>query len=67
VVVFVGLEGWRVSRDRKAQPGWQAGGIGSCPAYVMPSTSGINGRTTPAQLADHLRAALAGPDPTPTR
>jgi len=36
--------------------------IGGRPAYVMPSTSGLNARTSLDELADHLTAAwdLAG-------
>jgi TDG/mug DNA glycosylase family protein len=56
-VCFVGLAGWRAAVDRKAVAGVQPDGLGSTPVYVMPSTSGLNARTTPAELADHLRAA----------
>lgn len=59
-VCFVGLQGWRAAVDRHAVAGWQEGGFGGAPAYVMPSTSGLNARTTPAELAGHLRAALDG-------
>jgi TDG/mug DNA glycosylase family protein len=58
-VCFVGLAGWRVAVDRKAQPGAQPSGLGGRPVYVMPSTSGLNARTPPTELADHLRAAAA--------
>ena len=61
-VCFVGLDGWRAAVDRRAVPGWQPAGFGGVPAYVMPSSSGRNARTSPAQLAGHLRAAL-GPGP----
>jgi TDG/mug DNA glycosylase family protein len=62
-VVFVGLAGWRAAVDRRAAPGPQPSPFGGVPAYVMPSTSGRNARTSPAELAEHLRraAALAGP------
>jgi TDG/mug DNA glycosylase family protein len=60
-VIFVGLEGWRAAVDRRAAPGWQPEGLGDVPAYVMPSTSGLNARVTAAELTAHLRAALAGP------
>jgi TDG/mug DNA glycosylase family protein len=62
VVVFVGLTGWRAAVDRRAVPGPQASPFGGAPAYVMPSTSGRNARTSPAELAEHLRRArsLAG-------
>ena len=58
-VCFVGLAGWRAAVDRRAIAGPQPDGIGGRPAYVMPSTSGLNARTPPSELADHLRAALA--------
>ena len=59
VIVFVGLAGWRAAIDRRAVPGPQPALFGGAPAYVMPSTSGRNARTTPAELADHFRRALA--------
>lgn len=59
VVLFVGLAGWRAAIDRRAQPGPQPSPFGGMPAYVMPSTSGRNARTTPAELAAHMRRALA--------
>ena len=58
-VCFVGLAGWRAAVDRKAVAGVQPEPLGDTPVYVMPSTSGLNARTTPAELADHLRAAAA--------
>lgn len=57
VVCFVGLAGWRAAVDRRATPGPQPRRIGGRPAYVMPSTSGLNARTSLAELTDHLRAA----------
>ncbi|HEY2813571.1 MAG TPA: methyltransferase domain-containing protein [Acidimicrobiales bacterium] len=56
-VVFVGLAGWRVAVDRDATAGLQPRAIGGRPAYVMPSTSGLNARVPLGELADHLRAA----------
>ncbi|MGH8990130.1 MAG: methyltransferase domain-containing protein [Acidimicrobiia bacterium] len=56
-VVFVGLAGWRGAVDRRARPGVQPAGFAGVPAYVMPSTSGLNARTPPADLVDHFRAA----------
>ncbi|MET0627168.1 MAG: uracil-DNA glycosylase family protein [Acidimicrobiia bacterium] len=56
-VCFVGLAGYRAAVDRSAVPGVQPERFGDVPSYVMPSTSGLNARTTPAELADHLRAA----------
>ncbi len=58
-VCFTGLSGWRDVVNPKAVAGAQPEGIGGRPAYVMPSTSGLNARTPPAELADHLRAAWA--------
>jgi len=57
-VCFVGLAGWRAAVDRSAQPGVQPEPFGGAPAYVMPSTSGLNARTPRAELAAHLGAAL---------
>ncbi len=59
-VCFVGLAGWRAAVDRRAVAGVQPDAIGGRPAYVMPSTSGLNARTPPSELADHLRAAALG-------
>jgi len=58
-VCFVGLSGWRAAVDPRAAPGWQPDGIAGRPAYVMPSTSGLNARTPLDELVDHLRAAAA--------
>ncbi len=58
-VVFVGLAGWRAAVDRRAVAGVQPALIGGRPAYVMPSTSGLNARVPMADLADHLRAAAS--------
>lgn len=57
-VCFVGLAGWRAAVDRRARPGVQPEPFGGRPAYVMPSTSGLNARTPTAALAAHLVAAL---------
>ncbi len=61
-VCFVGLAGWRAGVDPKAIAGLQPDGIGGRPAYVMPSTSGLNARTSLEELTEHLRVAweLAG-------
>jgi TDG/mug DNA glycosylase family protein len=56
-VAFVGLAGWRAAVDRQARPGLQPGGFAGVPAYVMPSTSGLNARTSRDELVDHLRRA----------
>ena len=58
-ICFVGLAGWRAAVDRRAVAGVQPRRLGGVPAYVMPSTSGLNAHSKPADLADHLRAAVA--------
>jgi double-stranded uracil-DNA glycosylase len=58
-VCFVGLAGWRAAIDRRARAGAQPEPFGGRPAYVMPSTSGLNARVPPAELTAHLRAAAA--------
>jgi double-stranded uracil-DNA glycosylase len=58
-VCFVGLAGWRAAVDRRAQPGRQTERLGGASVYVMPSTSGLNARTSLSQLEGHLRAAAA--------
>jgi TDG/mug DNA glycosylase family protein len=63
-VCFVGLDGYRKAVDRKAQPGWQAELFGGRPAYVMPSTSGLNAATSLATLTEHLAATLSPPSGT---
>jgi double-stranded uracil-DNA glycosylase len=65
-VCFVGLAGWRAAVDRRATPGVQPAGLGGVPVYVMPSTSGLNARTSVAEHADHLRAAAHLADATLT-
>ncbi|HUS61648.1 MAG TPA: mismatch-specific DNA-glycosylase, partial [Acidimicrobiales bacterium] len=56
-ICFVGLDGWRKAIDRKATPGWQPEPFGGVPAYLMPSTSGLNARTSLDALTAHLRSA----------
>lgn len=67
-VCFVGLAGWRAAVDPKAAPGPQPDPFGGRPAYVMPSTSGLNAHASRADLAGHLAAAatLAGMAPAGT-
>lgn len=60
-VCFVGLAGWRAAVDRRARPGWQDRDLGGVPAYVMPSTSGLNAATSLSDLVAHLRAASTPP------
>ena len=57
-IAFVGLEGWRAAVSRTARPGWQSDGFAGAPAYVLPSTSGLNARARLEELAGHLRSAL---------
>jgi TDG/mug DNA glycosylase family protein len=59
VVCFVGLEGWRAAVDRRATAGLQPAPVGGVPAYVMPSTSGLNASTQLAGHIAHLRQAMA--------
>jgi TDG/mug DNA glycosylase family protein len=56
-VCFVGLAAWRRARERSAVPGWIRGGFAGRPAYLMPSTSGLNARASAQALAAHLRRA----------
>jgi double-stranded uracil-DNA glycosylase len=63
LVLFVGLSGWRAAVDRRAEAGWQPNGFGGVPAYVMPSTSGLNAHASKAVLAGHMEAALAAVRP----
>ena len=58
LVLFVGLAGWRAAVDRTALAGLQPAPFGGAPAYVMPSTSGLNAHSTPASLAAHMAEAL---------
>ncbi len=58
-VCFVGLSGWRDVVDRRAVAGPQPEEFGGRPAYVMPSTSGRNARTSLDDASVHLAAALA--------
>jgi TDG/mug DNA glycosylase family protein len=66
-VCFVGLAGYRAAVDRSAQPGIQPDAFGGVPAYVMPSTSGLNARVPGAELAQHLREAARYADPCSAR
>lgn len=60
-VCFVGLEGWRRAVDAAARPGWLSRPFGGRPAYLMPSTSGLNAHAKPADFRRHLRSAMRGP------
>jgi TDG/mug DNA glycosylase family protein len=57
-VMFVGLEGWRAAVDPAAVAGRQAVPFGGRPAYVMPSTSGLNAHARIEDLVEHMRVAL---------
>jgi TDG/mug DNA glycosylase family protein len=65
-VCFVGLAGWRAVVDRKATAGLQPLPLGDRPVYVMPSSSGLNGRSSLADLTEHLRAAASLADAAAT-
>jgi len=56
-ICFVGLSGWRSVQDPKAVAGPQPHGVAGRPVYVMPSTSGLNARTSLTELTAHLAAA----------
>ena len=62
-VLFVGLAGWRAAVDPKAVAGFQPEPFGGVPAYVMPSTSGLNAHTSAAELAAHMADSLAALPP----
>ena len=64
VVLFVGLEGWRIAVDRHAQPGFQPSTFGGARAYVMPSTSGLNAHAQLPDLVAHMRTAIRGSQAT---
>jgi TDG/mug DNA glycosylase family protein len=56
---FVGLAGWRAAVDRRARPGPQQDGLARVPVYLMPSTSGLNARTSRDELTAHFREVAA--------
>jgi double-stranded uracil-DNA glycosylase len=58
-VCFVGLTGYRTAFDRGAVAGPVPAGFAGVATYLMPSSSGLNAHTTPAALAEHLRAAMS--------
>jgi double-stranded uracil-DNA glycosylase len=57
-VCFVGLAGWRAAVESDAVAGPQERRFGGRPAYVMPSTSGANAHSRPADLASHFEQAM---------
>jgi len=54
---FVGLDGWRRVVDRRAVAGWIDGGFAGVPAYLMPSTSGLNAHCGLDDFVRHMKAA----------
>jgi len=58
LVLFVGLTGWRAAVDGAAIAGLQLAPFGGAVAYVMPSTSGLNARTSASDLAWHMAEAV---------
>jgi TDG/mug DNA glycosylase family protein len=60
-VCFVGVTGYRIAVDKRAQLGWQPDAFAGVPAYVMPNTSGLNAHAKPADFVDHLRAVQRVP------
>lgn len=56
-ICVVGLAGWRTAVERRATAGVQRRPLAGVPVYLMPSTSGLNARTPPAEHAEHLRRA----------
>ena len=63
LVLFVGLAGWRAAVDRRATSGLQPRPFGGSPAYVMPSTSGLNAHARLADLTAHMVAACTAAAP----
>jgi TDG/mug DNA glycosylase family protein len=59
VLCFVGLTGYRVAVDKRAQLGWQDEQFAGTRTYVMPNTSGLNAHAKPADFADHMRMIAA--------
>ncbi len=62
-ILFVGLSGWRAAVDKRAVAGWQPSRFAGVPAYVMPSTSGLNAHASRTDLAAHMEAAREGVPP----
>ncbi len=62
VICFVGLGGVREVFGKQVTAGWLGHEIGQARAYVMPSTSGRNARTSAEELAHHLRRAAGAVD-----
>jgi double-stranded uracil-DNA glycosylase len=64
-VCFVGLAGYRAAIDHRGAAGEQPEPFGGVPAYVMPSTSGLNAHVRLDDVVEHLRAAAALADRRP--
>ena len=64
-VCFVGLAGWRAAVDPNAVAGRQERSFGGRPAYVMPSTSGLNAKSQVGDLREHFSAAASLADESP--
>ncbi|MDQ3679504.1 MAG: mismatch-specific DNA-glycosylase [Actinomycetota bacterium] len=58
-VCFVGLAGWRSAVDPRASAGRQPRPFAGRPAYVMPSTSGLNAHASRPDLVRHFTDVLA--------
>ncbi|MDQ3570692.1 MAG: mismatch-specific DNA-glycosylase [Actinomycetota bacterium] len=65
VICFVGLAGWRSAVDPRAAAGRQPRPFAGRPAYVMPSTSGLNAHASRHDLVKHLTSVIALSDNTP--
>lgn len=59
LVCVVGITGWRLAVDKKAQVGLQPQPLGGRPVYVMPNTSGLNAHAKPADYERHFREVMA--------
>ena len=59
VTCFVGLTGWRTAVNKSAVAGPIEAGFGGRPAYLMPSTSGLDAHCQLPDFVRHLQAAAA--------
>lgn len=62
VACVIGLGAWRTVADRRARAGLQRRELGGSPVFVMPSTSGLNARSSLADLTGMLREVGAVAD-----
>jgi double-stranded uracil-DNA glycosylase len=58
VLCVVGITGWRIAVDKKAQMGVQPEPLGGRPVYVMPNPSGLNAHSKPADYVRHFRELM---------